>query len=83
MAYARDVAQNDPFQLRMMKLAVNQMQDNQGFGAHMSAAHTMHMLSALGEADADFALKPKPGSKRRPMVQRALENYQKHQEQAD
>lgn len=73
VAYARRVASNDPFQLRMIKLAVNQAQDAQGFHAHINAAHTMHLLSATGERDPDFALK-KVG-KRRPMVQKAHENY--------
>ena len=29
IAYAERIARNDPFQLRMIKLAVNQMQDTQ------------------------------------------------------
>lgn len=74
--YAADVAANDPFQLRMIKLAVNQMQDVQGFPAHIGAAHTMHMLSSTGEADPGFALAA-PSGRRRPMVQRALDNYAK------
>ncbi len=73
MEYARRVAQNDPFQLRMIKLAVNQAQDAQGFHGHISAAHAYHLLSASGETDPGFALK-KVG-KRRPMVQKAHENY--------
>lgn len=76
LAYAEDVAANDPFQLRMMKLAVNQMQDVQGFAAHINAAHSMHMLSSTGESDPGYALAV-PTGRRRPMVQRALENYQK------
>lgn len=79
MDYARVVAQNDPFQLRMVKMAVNQRQDGQGFAAHLSAAHTMHMLSATGESDPDFAL-AKPDGRRRPMVQRAFENYEAHRQ---
>ena len=75
--YAERVAENDWFQLRLIKLAVNQAQDSQGFTAHISAAHTMHILSTVGEGDPGFALK-KPEGKRRPMVQRALENYQRH-----
>lgn len=74
--YAERIAQNDPFQLRMMKMAVNQLQDTQGFHAHISAAHLMHMLSSTGEKDPDFALKV-PDKKRRPMVERAFENYRK------
>ena len=72
--YAERIAKNDPFQLRMMKLAVNQVQDGQGFSAHITAAHHMHMLSSEGEKDPDYALKVPEGS-RRPMVQKAFENY--------
>ncbi len=79
MDYARVVAQNDPFQLRMVKMAVNQRQDGQGFAAHLSAAHTMHMLSSTGESDPDFAL-AQPDGRRRPMVQRAFENYEAHRQ---
>ncbi|MCE2407662.1 MAG: enoyl-CoA hydratase/isomerase family protein [Pseudomonadales bacterium] len=74
LEYATRIAQNDPFQLRMMKMAVNQMQDTQGYHAHISSAHLMHMLSATGEKDPDYALKV-PDKKRRPMVERAFENY--------
>jgi enoyl-CoA hydratase/carnithine racemase len=72
--YARRIAANDPFQLRMIKLAVNQMQDQQGFAAHISAAHALHILSSEGEKDPDYALAV-PAGKRRPMVERAFENY--------
>lgn len=74
VAWAERVAQNDPFQLRMIKLAVNQAQDAQGFQGHINAAHAYHLLSATGEGDPGFALK-KVG-KRRPMVQKAHENYE-------
>ena len=74
LEYATRIAQNDPFQLRMMKMAVNHMQDTQGYHAHISAAHLMHLLSAEGEKDPDFAL-AQSDKKRRPMVERALENY--------
>ncbi len=55
--YAHRIAANDPFQLRMIKLAVNQMQDQQGFAAHISSAHALHILSSEGEKDPDYALK--------------------------
>ena len=74
MAYAERIARNDPFQLRMIKLAVNQMQDGQGFQAHITSAHAMHLLSATAEKDPDFAL-DEPQSRRRPMVQQAMENF--------
>jgi len=77
MAYAQRVAENDPFQLRMIKLAVNQAQDAQGFTPHIYGAHALHMLSSVGESDPGYALR-RPDVKRRPMVQRALENYERH-----
>ena len=80
MAYAARVAQNDPFQLRMIKLAINQAQDAQGFTPHITGAHALYMLSSTGEADPGYAL-PRPGDKRRPMVQRAFENYERHRQQ--
>lgn len=74
--YAHRISANDPFQLRMIKLAVNQMQDQQGFAAHVTSAHAMHILSSEGEKDADYALKV-PAGRRRPMVERAFENYER------
>ncbi len=74
--YAERIAENDPFQLRMIKSAVNQVQDTQGFAAHISAAHLMHIVSSQGEKDPDYALKVPEGA-RRPMVERAFENYEK------
>lgn len=80
LRYAHRVAANDPFQLRLIKLAVNQAQDAQGFTSHIGAAHAMHMLSTVGEGDPGFALTRQAG-RRRPMVQRALENYEQHQKE--
>ena len=79
LAYAERIAQNDPFQLRMMKLAVNQVQDTQGFSGHITAAHHMHLLSSEGEKDPDYALRQSTqggAGPRRPMVERAMENYE-------
>lgn len=78
LAYARDVAQNDPFEMRMIKLAVNQAQDQQGFTSFIHAAHSMYMLNRTGEKDPDYAVKV-PEGRRRPMVQVALERYQRAQ----
>jgi enoyl-CoA hydratase len=75
MDYARRIADNDPFQLRMIKMAVNQMQDVQGFQAHITAAHLMHLMSSAGESDPDYALRV-PDGRRRPMVQKAFEHYE-------
>lgn len=77
MAYAHRIAENDSFQLRLIKLAINNQQDVQGFKAHIDAAHTMHILSSVGEGDPGYAL-AKPQGRRRPMVQRALENYERY-----
>ncbi|MCZ6656570.1 MAG: enoyl-CoA hydratase-related protein [Gammaproteobacteria bacterium] len=74
--YAERIAENDPFQLRMIKSAVNQVQDTQGFAAQISAAHLMHIVSSEGEKDPDYALKVPKGA-RRPMVERAFENYER------
>jgi len=79
LAYAADVAKNDPFYLRMAKLAVNQMQDTQGFHAHITSGHLMFLTSLTGEQDEDYALN-KPDGRRRPMVQRAMENFKAYQE---
>ena len=80
MEYAARVAENDPFQLRMIKLAINQAQDAQGFTQHIYGAHALHMLSSTGEADPGYALR-RPEGRRRPMVQRAFENYERHKKQ--
>lgn len=74
MAYAAEVALNDPFQMRMTKLAVNGMQDAQGFHQHITAAHSSFLLSSQGEKDPDYAF-AMPEGRRRPMVQRAMEKY--------
>jgi enoyl-CoA hydratase len=76
MDYAQRVAANDPFQLRMTKLAINQAEDAQGFTQHLMGAVAFYQLSSLGEADPDFALK-KPEGRRRPGVHVALENYER------
>jgi enoyl-CoA hydratase len=80
LSFARRIARNDPFQLRMIKLAVNQMQDTQGFSAQITAAHCMHMLSSQGEHDPDYAL-PVPDGRRRPMVERAFDNYERRRQE--
>src|SRR5690606_17439354 len=72
--YSHWVAENDPFQLRMTKLAVNQAQDAQGFSSTIVNAHPLHLLSSMGEGDPGYALKKPEGQRRRPMVQRAIEN---------
>jgi enoyl-CoA hydratase len=82
MEYAARVAENDPFQLRMIKLAVNQAQDAQGFTTHINGAFALHLMSSQGESDPGFAL-TKPDGRRRPMVQRAMENFERHRQARD
>ncbi|MFL2686984.1 MAG: enoyl-CoA hydratase-related protein [Alphaproteobacteria bacterium] len=76
MDYAAEVAQNDPFQMRMTKAMVNGCQDAQGFHQHINSAHALFLLRSQGEKDPDYGL-DFPAGKRRPMVQRALELYEK------
>jgi enoyl-CoA hydratase len=76
MEYADSVAQNDPFQLRMIKLAINQAQDAQGFTQHIYGAFGLHILSSIGESDPTADL-PQIEGRRRPMVQRAIENQRR------
>ncbi|MCK9485494.1 MAG: enoyl-CoA hydratase-related protein [Dehalococcoidia bacterium] len=79
MAYAARVAENDPFQLRMMKFAINQAQDAQGFTNQVRSSLSNHLVSRAAEEDEAYLLdKPQAsGVRRRPMVQRALENYER------
>jgi enoyl-CoA hydratase len=79
LAYARDVASNDPHQMRMIKLAVNQAQDTQGFTAYIQGIHSTYMMNRAGELDPDYAL-PTPSGRRKPMVQVALDHYRREQE---
>jgi enoyl-CoA hydratase len=78
MVYARDVAQNDPFDLRTTKIAINQAQDAQGFTAHIHNAHSTYTVRRFGEKDPGYAVKAAEG-RRKPMVQVALERYQREQ----
>ena len=62
----------------MIKLAINQMQDAQGFTQHIQGAFSLYNLSSIGESDPRYALQ-KPDGRRRPMVQRAFDNYEARQ----
>jgi enoyl-CoA hydratase len=75
MTYAREVAEHDPFQLRLTKLAVNQMEEIQGYSAHIKDAHTIYMLSA---ADTDGAAPARVEGRRRLRgVQSAFDRQQR------
>jgi hypothetical protein len=43
-AIAAEIAQNDPFGLRMVKLSINQAQDAMGFRTAVTNAHARYML---------------------------------------
>ena len=74
--WAQRVAKNDPFQLRMMKMAVNHAEETQGFTAHTQAAHSMYVLARMGEKDPGSYIEQSE-EKRRPMVEVALQNYKR------
>ncbi|MCK9486035.1 MAG: enoyl-CoA hydratase-related protein [Dehalococcoidia bacterium] len=50
LEYARRVAEQDKFRLRMMKLSLNQMQDMQGFTTHIISHHTGWAVSRSGSS---------------------------------
>lgn len=77
LAWAERVAENDPFLMRMTKLATNQAQDSQGFSTHLTSAHALYVLGRLAERDPD-SLVVESGKRQRPMVGRALENWERH-----
>lgn len=49
IAYASRVAEMDPFQLQMMKHSINQMQEMQGFTAHIMSSHSDRMVRAAND----------------------------------
>ncbi len=48
MALASRIAETDRFTLRMLKLAINNAQDEMGFRSSIKNAHAHHMVLALG-----------------------------------
>ncbi len=57
LAYAADVAANDPFDMRMTKLAINQALDAQGFTEHIVSAHSTYINRRLSQSDPGYALR--------------------------
>ena len=76
MAYAQRVAQNDPFQLRMIKLAVNQAQDAQGFTTAVRGAFQNYLLGSLAGSDPAAVNVDTDGKRRLGGVQRAFERLE-------
>lgn len=63
MAYAERVAAQDPFQLRMMKHSILQMQEIQGFTAHIYSSYSDRMVRAANTAP--ITAEPAEGQSRR------------------
>ncbi len=74
MAYAHRVAENDPFQLRMIKLAVNQAQDARGFTTAIRGAFQNYLLASLAERDPAAVRVDTGGRRRLPGVERAFQH---------
>ena len=64
VAYAQRVAENDPFQLQMMKHSINQMQEVQGFSAHIASSFSDRMVRAANRAAPVTTENPEPGKRR-------------------
>jgi enoyl-CoA hydratase len=80
MAYAARVAENDPFQLRMIKLAVNQAQDAQGFTPAIRGAFQNYLLASLAGRDPAAESVDTSGKRRLGGVQRAFERLADEEE---
>jgi enoyl-CoA hydratase len=73
MAYAERVAQQDPFQIRMMKHSIHQMQEIQGFTPHILSSYSDRMVRAAN--DVALTESGEDGGRRRYLsVERAREN---------
>ena len=76
MALAEEIAQNDPFGMRIVKLSVNQAQDAMGFRTAVTNAHARYMLleiAGLVRAAADR----EAGVRVLPNVAQALEKLRR------
>lgn len=77
MAYAERVARQDPFQLRMMKHSIHQMQEIQGFTAHILSSYSDRMVRAAN-TEVPITTDPGDGSRRRYVsVERARANRER------
>lgn len=71
MALATKIAESDRFTLRMLKLAINNAQDEMGFRSAIKNAHAHHMVLALGGYLRD-RVEGRPLPTRMPGVDQAL-----------
>ncbi len=64
IAYAKRVAENDPFQLRMMKHSINQMQEVQGFSAHIMSSYSDRVVRSANTENPITVENADPGKRR-------------------
>lgn len=64
IAYAKRVAENDPFQLSMIKHSINQMQEVQGFTAHIMSSYSDRMVRAANTENPITMENEEPGKRR-------------------
>ena len=76
MALAREIAENDPFTLRMLKWAANSAQDAMGFTNSIRNAHSHYMVQGLDSFTRD-KLDGKGFPKVMPGVTRAMKDREK------
>jgi len=77
LAYAQRVAQSDPFRLRLIKFAVNQMQDTMGFSAAVQAAYETYYIGAISRsAQQEAAGTAQTGPRFLADAERALKNLE-------
>lgn len=74
LAYAKRVAQHDEFALRMLKYAINQAQDAQGYSNTIVTAHNMQTGGGRTDGSPSQGYSLPSGERRVAPVQRALEN---------
>lgn len=76
MAIANEIAENDPFTVRMLKWAINSAQDRMGFSDSVRNAHSHYMVQGLGTHTRD-KLEGKGFPKVMPGVAQALKQRKK------
>ena len=70
MGFAGRVAENDAFNLRMIKLSINQAQDEQGFTNHAFAP------TGMSESGSAQGMQLPSGGRRIAPIDRAIENLE-------
>ncbi|HUS82382.1 MAG TPA: enoyl-CoA hydratase-related protein [Dehalococcoidia bacterium] len=81
-ALAEEIAQNDPFGMRIVKLSVNQAQDAMGFRTAVINAHARYMLLEIA-GRVQSASDREAGARVLPNVARALEKLRRERAEGD